>query len=150
MKLKHIFIILLNMFIQILHILINFLPLPLWLGYCIFIVGTNRDLFVQLGEHGFMWLVAIVFVVYNCYSTKIYEAVIRNSVFVLSYAYAFRIWGQIYLEHFPHMSDDHETVPIVAREFAIYAIVVALIGCLVKCIITLVKRKRERADAQNI
>jgi len=95
-------------------------------------------------------VVAIAYAVYNCYSTKIYEAVIRNSVFVLSYAYALHIWGQVYLKCFPHMSDDHDAVPSIVREFAIYAIVVALIGCLVKCIITFVKRKRAHDNTQNI
>ncbi len=121
------------------HILINTLPLPLWVIYYLSTL-SNKELFMMPVDENFSFLIIIAFTIYNFFSKKVLEFLARNLIAITSLTIGCLISGQIYLKLCYHMSDEHYAVNSISFGIAIGALVITGIACAVSCFIT---RKRK-------
>ena len=126
------------------HILINILPLPLWIGYYYSTLSGKR-LFMMPGDEWLYLMFIIAFTIYNLFSKKIWCFLVRNLLGSVSLTFGCYISGQIYLTYCPHMSDEHYAVKSIPFDLAIEAFVITAIAFVVCCFI-LKKNKVRKCD----
>ena len=124
---------------KIRHILINILPLPLWICYYLITI-SNKELFMMPIDDNFTFLIIIAFTLYNLSSKRVSEYLIRNLIGLSSLTIGCLISGQIYLKLCYHMSDEHYAVNAISFDIARGALVITAIACVISFIIT---RKRK-------
>lgn len=124
---------------KIRHILINILPLPLWVIYYLATI-SKKELFMMPIDDNFTFLIIIAFTIYNLSSKRVSDFLIRNLIGISSLTIGCLISGQLYLKLCYHMSDEHYTVKAIPFDIAIGALVITAIACVISFIIT---RKRK-------
>lgn len=123
------------------HILINILPLPLWICYYLITI-SNKELFMMPFDENISLIVILAFTIYNLFSKRVSDFLIRNLIGISSLTIGCLISGQIYLKLCYHMSDEHYAVKAISFDIAIGALVMTAIACVISFIITR-KRKSE-------
>lgn len=121
------------------HILLNILPLPLWIGYYLLTI-SNKELFMMPFDDGVALAVILLFTIYNLFSRRVIEFLIRNLIMITSFTLGCLISGQIYLKLCYHMSDEHHTVTIIPFDIAINALLITAVACVISFII--VKKRK--------
>ena len=121
------------------HILINILPLPLWICYYLITI-SNKELFMTPFDENISLIVILAFTIYNLFSKRVSDFLIRNLIGISSLTIGCLISGQIYLKLCYHMSDEHYAVKAISFDIAIGALVMTAIACVISFIIT---RKRK-------
>ena len=84
------------------NILINILPLPLWLCYCI-VTNSKKELFMMPFDENVSLIIIIAFTIYNLFSKKVTVFLVRNLIGITSLMIGFLISAQIYLKLCYHM-----------------------------------------------
>ena len=120
------------------HILINILPLPLWVIYYLSTI-SNKELFMMPVDNNISLIVIIAFTTYNLFSKRVLDFLARNLIAITSLTTGCLISGQIYLKLCYHMSDDHYAVNAISFDIAMGALVITTFVCVVSYFIT---RKR--------
>ena len=120
---------------KIRHILINILPLPLWMIYYLLTI-SNKELFMMPIDDNAYLIIIIAFTVYNLFSKKVFEFLARNLIAIVSITIGCLISGQIYLKLCNHMSDEHYAVKVISFDIAIGALAITTIACVISFIIT--------------
>ena len=126
---------------KIRHILINILPLPLRVIYYLVTV-SNKELFMMPIDESVSFIIIVAFTIYNLFSKKVTDFLVRNLIGITSLTIGCLISGQIYLKLCYHMSDEHYAVKAISFDIAIGALVITAIACVISFIITR-KRKSE-------
>ena len=126
---------------KIRHILINILPLPLWVIYYLVTI-SNKELFMMPIDESVSLIIIVAFTIYNLFSKRVRDFLIRNLMGTISLTIGCLISGQIYLKLCYHMSDEHYAVKAISFDIAIGALVITAISCVISFIITR-KRKSE-------
>ena len=121
------------------HILINILPLPLWICYYLITI-SNKELFMMPFDENISLIVILAFTIYNLFSKRVRDFLIRNITGIASFTIGCLISGQIYLKLCNHMSDEHYAVKVIPFDIAIGALVITAIACVISFVIT---RKRK-------
>lgn len=121
------------------HILINILPLPLWIGYYLITI-SNKEFFVPPFDMDISILLIVVLTIYNLFSKKMTEFLFRNLIGIVSLAIGCFISGQIYLKFCYHMSDEHYAVKAISFDIVIGGLVITAIAFVIYFIIN---RKRK-------
>jgi hypothetical protein len=121
------------------HILINILPLPLWICYYLITIST-KELFMMPLDESVSLIIIVAFTTYNLFSKRVADFMIRNLIGSTSLTIGCLISGQIYLKLYHHMSDEHYAVSTISFDIAIGALVITAIACVISFIIT---RKRK-------
>ena len=124
---------------KIRHILINILPLPLWVIYYLVTI-SNKELFMMPIDESVSLIMIIAFTIYNLFSKRVRDFLIRNITGIISFTISCLISGQIYLKLCNHMSDEHYAVKVILFDIAIGALVITVIACVISFVIT---RKRK-------
>jgi len=117
------------------HILINILPLPLWICYYLITI-SNKELFMMPFDENISLIVILAFTIYNLFSNRVSDFLIRNLIGISSLTIGCLISGQIYLKLCYHMSDEHYAVKAISFDIAIGALVMTAIACVISFIIT--------------
>ena len=123
---------------KIRHILINILPLPLWVIYYLVTI-SNKELFMMPIDESVSLIIIVAFTIYNLFSKRVRDFLIRNLIGTISLTIGCLISGQIYLKLCYHMSDEHYAVKAIVFDIAIGALVITGIACVVSYFLT---RKR--------
>lgn len=123
------------------NILMNILPLPLWLCYCIVTI-SKKELFMMPFDENISLIIIIAFTIYNLFSKKVTVFLVRNLIGITSLTIGFLISAQIYFKLCYHMSDEHYAVKAISFDIATGAFVITAIACVISLIITR-KRKSE-------
>ena len=123
------------------NILINILPLPLWICYYLVTI-SKKELFMMPFDENISLIIIIAFTIYNLFSKKVTDFLVRNLIGITSLTIGCLISGQIYLKLCYHMSDEHYAVKAISFDIAIGALVITAIACVISFIITR-KRKSE-------
>ena len=121
------------------NILINILPLPLWICYYLITI-SNKELFMMPFYENISLIVILAFTIYNLFSKRVSDFLIRNLIGISSLTIGCLISGQIHLKLCYHMSDEHYAVKAISFDIAIGALVITAIACVISFIIT---RKRK-------
>ena len=121
------------------NILINILPLPLWICYYLITI-SNKELFMMPCDESVSLIIIVAFTIYNLFSKRVPNFLIRNLIGITSFMIGCLISGQIYLKYCYHMSDEHYAVNAISFDIMIGALVITAIACVVSFIIT---RKRK-------
>ena len=124
---------------KIRHILINILPLPLWVIYYLVTI-SNKELFMMPIDESVSLIIIVTFTIYNLFSKRVQDFFIRNLIGTISLTIGCLISGQIYLKLCNHMSDEHYAVKAIPFDIAIGALVITGIACIVSYFLT---RKRK-------
>ena len=124
---------------KIRHILINILPLPLWIIYYLLTI-SNKELFMMPIDDNAYLIIIIAFTIYNLFSKKVFEYLARNLIAIVSITIGCLISGQIYLKLCYHMSDEHYAAQVIPFGIALGALVITGIACVFSFIIN---RKRK-------
>ena len=124
---------------KIRHILINLLPLPLWVIYYLFTI-SNKELFMMPFDESVSLIIIIALTIYNLFSKRVIDFLIRNITGIVSFTIGCLISGQIYLKLCDHMSDEHYAVKVIPFDIAVGALVITAIACVISFVIT---RKRK-------
>ena len=124
---------------KIRHILINILPLPLWVIYYLVTI-SNKELFMMPIDESVSLIIIVTFTIYNLFSKRVRDFLIRNIIGTISLTAGCLISGQIYLKLCYHMSDEHYAVKAISFDIAISALVITAIACVISFVIT---RKRK-------
>ena len=124
---------------KIRHILINILPLPLWVIYYLVTI-SNKELFMMPIDESVSLIMIIAFTIYNLFSKRVRDFLIRNIAGIISFTIGCLISGQIYLKLCNHMSDEHYAIKVILCDIAIGALVITVIACVISFVIT---RKRK-------
>ena len=124
---------------KIRHILINILPLPLWVIYYLVTI-SNKELFMMPIDESVSLIIIVAFTIYNLFSKRVRDFLIRNLIGTISLTVGCLISGQIYLKLCYHMSDEHYAVKAIPFDIAIGALVITGIACIVSYLVT---RKRK-------
>ena len=124
---------------KIRHILINILPLPLWVIYYLITI-SNKELFMMPIDGSISLIIIVTFTIYNLFSKRVRDFLIRNLIGTISLTVGCLISGQIYLKLCYHMSDEHYVVKAIPFDIAIGALVITGIACIVSYLVT---RKRK-------
>ena len=124
---------------KIRHILINILPLPLWVIYYLVTI-SNKELFMMPIDESVSLIIIVTFTIYNLFSKRVRDFFIRNLIGTISLTIGCLISGQIYLKLCKHMSDEHYAVKAIPFDIAIGALVITGIACIVSYFLT---RKRK-------
>jgi len=112
------------------HILINLLAFPICICYFL-LTSETRDLLMSPTD-GIVWLIfSIASTVYNLSAKDTILFLVRNCISSVSLTLGTFICGQIYLNYFPHMSDEHFAVYTVPFDFAIEALFITAAACAV-------------------
>ena len=120
---------------KIRHILINLLPLPLWVIYYLVTI-SNKELFMMSFDESISLIIIIVLTIYNIFSKRVRDFLIRNITGIVSFTIGCLISGQIYLKLCDHMSDEHYAVKVIPFDIASGALVITAIACVINFIIT--------------
>lgn len=126
---------------KIKHILLNILPFPIWVTYYLFSI-PKKDLFIMPVDAWFLLLIIVCFTIYNLYSQRISDFLIRNFVMIVALTGGFLLSGQIYLKFFYYMSDEHYAVNSISFDIAVFALIITFVACLIKVLIDKIKKKR--------
>lgn len=110
------------------YILINILPLPLWVVYYLSTI-SNKELFMMPFDDVVSLIIVIAFTIYNLFSKKVLEFLVRNLIGIISLVIGCLISGQIYLKLCCHMSDEHYAVNEFSFDIAIGAFLITAIAC---------------------
>ena len=124
---------------KIRHILINLLPLPLWVIYYLVTI-SNKELFMMPFDESVSLIIIIALTIYNLFSKRVIDLLIRNITGIVSFTIGCLISGQIYLKLCDHMSDEHYAVKVIPFDIAVGALVITAIACVISFVIT---RKRK-------
>jgi len=122
---------------KIRHILLNILPLPLWLGYYLSTISSKELVITPFDETVYL-IVIIAFTIYNLFSKKVFEFLVRNLICIISITVGCLISGQKYLELCYHMSDEHDAAKSIPYDMAYSAFLLTVI---VGMVVFFVKRK---------
>ncbi len=123
------------------HVIINILPLFVWVTYYCMTMQKNGLFLVGLDE----WIALAVFVfftTYNLFSKGTKEFVLRNLILTTSWVCGIYISGQVYIKFCPHMSDEHYAVWSITGDHVIYGIIITGIACLIRFIINKARKKK--------
>ncbi len=131
---------------KIRHILVNILPLPLWIAYYYFTMSKNT-LFLMPFDELILLLIILAFSIYNLLSDKIVQFLVRNLIMIVSLTAGCYVSGPMYLKLCYHMSDEHYAVKSIPFENAKEAIIITVIFCVIWFIID--KRKAKRSEHEN-
>lgn len=123
------------------HILINLLPLPLWIVYYLSTI-SNKQLFMMPVDDTVSLIIIICFTIYNLSSKKVLHFLAKNLTGTASLTAGYLICGQIYLELCHHMSDEHYAVKAISFDIAKGAILITVIACVVSYFITRKRKSR--------
>ena len=126
---------------KIKHILLNILPLPLWIAYYLFTV-SDKELFMMPMDENVSLIIIIVFTIYNLFSKRVVEFLERNLIGIASLTCGCLVSGQIYLKLCYHMSDEHYAVKSIPFDIAIMALTITAIACVISFFIT--KKRKEK------
>ena len=127
--------------IKLKHILINILPLFVWvIYYCA--TMTQNEFFIDSLDAWVALAIFVGFTIYNLISKAIKEFVVRNLVLTTSWACGIYIGGQIYLKVCSHTSDEHSAVGTITIEHIIYGIVITGVACLIMLIIDKARKQK--------
>ncbi len=85
-------------------------------------------------------MIIVAFTVYNLFSKKLLNFLVRNLIGTTSLVIGCLISGQIYLKLCNHMSDEHYAVKLIPFDIAIGAFLITGIACIVSYFVT---RKRK-------
>lgn len=124
------------------HILINILPLPIWLAYYCLTMEKN-NLFLMSKDVWVFTAILLVFTIYNLFSKRIMDFLLRNTVLTASLATGIYLGGQIYLKFCSHMSDEHYAVIAIMIDIFICGIIVTAVFCLIRLIVSKMRKKEE-------
>jgi len=117
--------------------------MSLWIvWYLVTMEIWGKELFLFGADEWILSIIPIAFVGYNLYSKKVAECICRNGIFVLAYTLGCFLSGKLYITLSPHTSDEHIAIYSVSFDYAIYAIVVATVGILIKGIVNVIKAKK--------
>ncbi len=119
---------------KIRHILINILPLPLWVIYYLATI-SKKELFMMPIDDNAYFIIIIAFTIYNLFSKSVFEFLARNLSSILSITIGCLISGQLYLKLCYHMSDEHYEVQVIPFGIALGALVITGIACVIGFII---------------
>ncbi|MBQ9915323.1 MAG: hypothetical protein IJO50_04175 [Clostridia bacterium] len=128
---------------KIRHLLINLLPLPLWLLFYVSAMNSFKLVFDPSSEY-VLGIFILVFTLYNFFAKKIWEFLVRNCVFLVSIVSSWLISGQIYLEYCPHMSDEHYAAISVPFDVGLFILLFTLIVGAIKIIIHIIKNRKTK------
>lgn len=117
------------------HILLNILPLPLWIAYYLFTISNKKMLMMSMDENVSL-IIIIVFTIYNLFSKRVVEFLGRNLIGIASLTGGCLVSGQIYLKLCPHMSDEHHAVKSIPFDIATTALAMTAIACVISFFIT--------------
>ena len=131
---------------KIRHILVNVLPLPLWIVYYYFTISKNT-LFLMPIDELVLLAVMMIFSVYNICAYKSIQFIVRNLIMTVSLTAGCYISGQMYINLCYHMSDDHNAVKSIPFEHAKQAIIITVIFLAVRFFIN--KRKDKKVKHEN-
>ena len=120
---------------KIKHIFLNILPLPLWIAYYLFTI-SSKELFMMPIDENVSLIIIIAFTIYNLFSKRVIEFLVRNLIGIASFTGGLLISGQIYLKLCHHMSDEHYAVKSISFDIAITALAVTAIACVISFLIT--------------
>ena len=126
---------------KIRYILINILPLPLWVIYYLLTI-SNKELFMMPIDESVSLIIIVAFTIYNLFSKRVYDFLIKNLIGIISITIGCLISGQIYLKLCYHMSDEHYAVKAISFDIAIGALVITAIACVISFLMTK-KRKSQ-------
>lgn len=121
------------------NIFINLLPLPIWITYYLCTMA-KRKLFLMPVDELIMQAVFIVFTLYNFLSGKTKDFLLKNTILSLLLTLSCLVCGKIYLEFFPHMSDDHQAIPSITLDCLIGFVAITIIVLFIKLIVDKVKK----------
>ena len=119
--------------------MINLLPLPLWVIYYLVTI-SNKELFMMPFDESVSLIIIIALTIYNLFSKRVIDFLIRNITGIVSFTIGCLISGQIYLKLCDHMSDEHYAVKVIPFDIAVGALVITAIACVISFVIT---RKRK-------
>ena len=115
---------------KIRHILINILPLPLWVIYYLVTI-SNKELFMMPFDESVSLIIIILLTTYNLFSKRVIDFLIRNITGIVSFTIGCLISGRIYLKLCNHMSDEYYAVKVITLDIAIGALVITAIACMI-------------------
>ena len=110
------------------HLLLNILPLPLWIFYYLFTI-SKKELFMMSFDINVYVLIISTFTIYNLFSRRVIEFLTRNLIGISSLTIGCLISGQVYLKLCYHMSDEHYVVNTFPFVMAMLTFVMTAIGC---------------------
>ncbi len=113
------------------HVIINILPLFVWVTYY-YITMSQKDIFLVDLDTWITLLIFVVFTIYNLFSKQIKEFLMRNLILTTSLACGIFISGQMYLETGSHMSDEHYAVAAITIDHILCGIVITVTAYLIK------------------
>ena len=128
---------------KVIHILVNVLPLPIWLAYYLLTLST-KDLFMMPFDELVSFVIVIAFTIYNLFSENVLWFLIRNLIGTFFHTSACLISGQIYLKLCYHMSDEHYAVKSIPFDIAKETLIITAIACIVSFFITIKRNKLRR------
>ena len=117
------------------HIILNILPLPIWLGYYLCTI-SDRVLFMMPADETVCMIIAVGFTVYNLFSRKVFRFAVRNIISSLSLTVGCYICGPLYLTMCSHMSDEHYAVKSIPQDIASNLFLLTGIACVIRFVIT--------------
>ena len=124
------------------HILINVIPLPVFLTYYYLTMANNTLVFVPHGDCFFV-VVLTILTVYNVFTKKATQFLIRNLILTLSLTIAYFIAGQMYLNSCAPMSDEFRAAITIPVENAVQGILFTGIIFILKIVIHKILTKRK-------
>ena len=130
-------------------ILINILALPVWLIYY-FCTMPFRNLFITPPDDGILLILFVLLTVYNVKVSKAIGFLLKNGILTSMLAIALYVEGFVYLEYFPHMSDEHSAVPSITADILIYFVKITAIVFVVKLIVDRVKKINSEKMKEDI
>lgn len=125
---------------KIRHILLNILPLPLWIAYYLLTI-SDKDLVMMPTDEDAVLIIIIAFTVYNLFSRKATEFLIKNLIATASLTAGLLIGGQVYLKFNYHMSDEHYSAVAVPLDIAACALLITGAVWLIFFIFTRIRKK---------
>lgn len=126
---------------KIRHMLLNVLPLPLWIAYYLITLPTKEQFIINIDENVYL-LIIILFTIYNLFSIGAVEFLMRNLISVTSLTAGVLISGQIYIKSCYHMSDVHYTVTSMLFDNLIRSLFITAVACTVSYCIT--KKRKQK------
>lgn len=131
------------------HILLNVLPLPLWIAYYLFTI-SNKQLFIMSMDEDVSLIIIIAFTIYNLFSKRVVEFLVRNLIGIASFTGGLLISGQLYLKLCYYMSDEYYAVKSIPFDIAKGALAITAIACVISFFITKIRKKIKKNRIRHI
>lgn len=118
------------------HIIINTLPFFGWIIF-LFLASIVYDNFFDATCNllSFDLIIPLFFVVYNLFSKKLLDIILRNTIFAVSYISGYYLSLKKLLPILSHTSDDHLIPNRAAVETFVYITLLTVICVLIKYIV---------------